>query len=84
VPYISGKDKNTILPLNTIITQIETIRNTLSEIDPQNKGIYFDNAGNYIYLLNNTQARLLDRINQYQSIPYMTVGVGLDYFIDIF
>jgi len=53
-------------------------------VDPQNRGLYFDNAGAYIYLLNTTQARLSDRIKQYQPIPYLTVGTDLEYFIDIF
>lgn len=85
VPYASDKESSAAaLPLDTIIKEIETIRNTLSEVDPQNRGLYFDNAGAYIYLLNTTQARLSDRIKQYQPIPYLTVGTDLEYFIDIF
>lgn len=71
-------------PLNTIISQVEIIRNTLSEVDPKNRGFYYDNAGTYIHRLTSTVEWLKSRIDEYSPLPFLTVGNGLDNFLDTF
>lgn len=67
--------------LTTLTRQIELIRDTLSDITPSHRGFYYDNAGNYIHLLDTTFNGLRTRINKYTASPFITVGDNLNNFL---
>ncbi len=67
-------------PLEKIHRQVYAIRDTLSDIDPDNRGYYHDNAGKYIYNLNETERKLLSRIREYKSLPFITVWGDFENF----
>lgn len=83
IPSTTKKDSITY-PIDAITSQIELIRNTLSEVDPENRGYYYDNAGNYIHRLLSTTESLQSRINWYSPVPFLTLGYGLQNFLDTF
>lgn len=56
-----------------VISEIEKIRNTLSELDPVNTGSYYDNAGVYIHLLQDTYSKLNLRLTEYNKVPFVLV-----------
>lgn len=60
-------------PLTDIDRQIDLIRDALCEINPDYCGYYYDNAGNYVHLLDEMNKRLLKRINEYRKMPFITI-----------
>lgn len=70
--------------LSTVITDIQKIRNTLSQIDPDNIGYYYDNAWTYIHLLQETYDKLKKRLDEYNKLPFIIVGSSMDDFIENF
>jgi ABC-type Zn uptake system ZnuABC Zn-binding protein ZnuA len=67
--------------LSDTIATIERIRDTLSEIDPDRRGTYFDNAGDYVYLLSETYQKLSQRLQEYHQKDYTFIGSSLDDFL---
>jgi ABC-type Zn uptake system ZnuABC Zn-binding protein ZnuA len=71
---IPGAPKEDIFyEVSAIQKQIETIRDALSERNPKQRGYYYDNAGNYIQLLRDTQDTLNSRIRKYRPLPFITI-----------
>lgn len=67
-----------------IQNQVEIIRDALSEKNPDQRGYYYDNAGNYMQLLQDTLTALSSRIQKYHSLPFITVGGDFNTFIQTF
>lgn len=66
-----------------LTSQIELIRDTLSDVTPSLRGYYYDNAGNYIHLINNTLGGLKVRIDNYTPTSFITIGDNLSNFLQI-
>lgn len=64
-------------------SQIGLIRDTLSDITPSLRWLYYDNAGNYIHLLTTTLTWFKTRIDKYKPLPFVTVGDDLINFLEI-
>lgn len=73
-----------IPPSEEISRQIAVIRDALSDADPQHRGYYHDNAGNYMHLVEETNNKLLGRINEYHRASFMTIGSDFTPFIEEF
>lgn len=67
--------------LDMLISQVELIRDTLSDAQPSQRGYYYDNAGNYIHLLRSTLVWFRTRIDEYAPSPFITVGDDLHNFL---
>jgi hypothetical protein len=70
--------------LTETIIKIEKIRDALGNIDPQNKWIYYDNAGKYIHLLRDTYGKLNNRLGEYHKTSFVLVGENIDDFLNDF
>ncbi len=66
------------------IKQINIIRDTLDEMNPANHGYYFDHAGNYIHLIEETYKALKQRMQQYNLLSFITLGDDYSNIIDDF
>lgn len=66
-----------------LTSQIELIRDTLSDVTPSLRGYYYDNAGNYIHLLNNTLTWFKTRIDKYTPTSFITIGDNLSNFLQL-
>lgn len=61
--------------------QIELVRDTLSDVNPSLRWFYYDNAGNYIHLLNTTLASFKTRIEKLKPTNFVTIGDNLNNFL---
>jgi ABC-type Zn uptake system ZnuABC Zn-binding protein ZnuA len=68
--------------LSMLTRQISLIRDTLSDVSPSQRWLYYDNAGNYIHLLNTTLTWFKTRIDKYRPLPFVTVGDNLTNFLE--
>jgi ABC-type Zn uptake system ZnuABC Zn-binding protein ZnuA len=68
--------------INMLTGQIWLIRDTLSDVTPSHRWFYYDNAGNYIHLLNTTLTWFRTRIDKYKPLPFITVGDNLTNFLE--
>lgn len=68
--------------LDIVITDIQKIRNTLGELDPANIGFYYDNAGTYIHLLQDTYGKLKKRLDEYNKLPFVIIGSNTSDFVE--
>ncbi len=66
------------------IDHILNIRDAFSEINPNKRGAYYDNAGTYIHLLDDTYTKLRERIQAYNQQSFIIVGQNLDNFLTDF
>jgi len=85
--YITIPDlprEDVLYQTQAIQKQIETVRDALSERNPQQRGYYYDNAGNYIQLLQDTLSNLTSLIQKYHPLPFITIGGNFDTFIRVF
>lgn len=73
-----------ILSQKDEIEHITAIRDVFAEINPKRRGVYYDNAGNYIHLLEDTYSKLKERIQLYNQFSFIIVGQNLDYFLSDF
>jgi len=67
-----------------IVRQIEIIRDALSDIDKKYHDNYYDNAGNYIYLLGQMKNRLSERLKEYHKSPFITIGGDFTEVVTLF
>lgn len=70
--------------LEEVISDIQKIRNTLWEMDPKNVWFYYDNAGTYIHLLQDTYNKLTKRLNEYNKTPFIIIGDDMTDFLGNF
>lgn len=75
---------NWILSEKDEIEHITAIRDIFAETNPTKKGTYYDNAGNYIHLLEDTYSKLKERIQAYNQTPFIIIGQNLDNFLSDF
>lgn len=61
--------------------QIELVRDTLSDVNPSLRWFYYDNAGNYIHLINTTLASFKTRIEKLKPTNFVTIGDNLNNFL---
>lgn len=80
----SYSDNQVIYPSVNISEQIELVRNTLSELDPDHRWYYYDNTGSYIHLLEEMEKRLVARINEHHHAPFITLWGDFSNFIHTF
>ena len=73
-----------ILSKKDEISNINAIRDVLGEINPARKWNYYDNAGNYVHLLNDTYEKLLERIQSYNQASFLILWANLDNFLEDF
>jgi ABC-type Zn uptake system ZnuABC Zn-binding protein ZnuA len=66
-----------------LISQIELIRDALSDATPSMRGVYFDNAGNYIHLLNTTLNWFKTRMGKFTPATFITIGDDLGNFLQM-
>lgn len=66
------------------VAHIMAIRDAFSEINTNKRGIYYDNAGTYIHLLEDTYTKLQERIHAYNQSQFIILGQNLDNFITDF
>lgn len=59
-------------------SQVELIRDALSDTYPDWRGFYYDNAGNYTHLLNTTFKSFRARIEEYSPTHFITLGDNLN------
>jgi ABC-type Zn uptake system ZnuABC Zn-binding protein ZnuA len=67
-----------------IQSQIEIIRDALSDIDKIHHDYYHDAAGNYHYLLREMRNWLWKRIGEYHFMNFITIGENFDTLIRLF
>ncbi len=53
-------------------------------MDPENTWFYYDNAGTYIHLLNDTYSKLNKRLDEYNKLPFITIGADMSDFLKDF
>lgn len=75
---------NWVLSEKDEIEHITAIRDIFAETNPAKKGVYYDNAGNYIHLLEDTYSKLRERIQAYNQAPFIIIGQNLDSFLSDF
>lgn len=61
--------------------QIELVRDTLSDVNPSLRWFYYDNAGNYIHLINTTLTSFKTRIEKLKPTNFITIGDNLNNFL---
>lgn len=66
------------------IDHITAIRDALSEINPNKKWTYYDNAGTYIQTLGDTYTKLYDRIRGYNHSNFIIVWKNIHDFLTDF
>jgi ABC-type Zn uptake system ZnuABC Zn-binding protein ZnuA len=64
--------------------QIELIRNAVVAKDKAHPGYYYDNAGNYIHLINNLYETIQNRLSKYHKARFITLGGNFDAFVEKF
>ncbi len=67
--------------LTDIEHQIDLIRDALCEVNSDYCWYYYDNAGNYVHLLDEMNKRLLNRINEYRKMPFITIWGDFENFL---
>lgn len=53
-------------------------------MDPENTWFYYDNAGTYIHLLSDTYSKLNKRLDEYNKLPFITIGADMSDFLKDF
>lgn len=64
--------------------QIELIRDAVVTQDKAHPGYYYDNAGNYIHLINNLYETIENRLSKYHKARFITLGGNFDNFVEKF
>jgi ABC-type Zn uptake system ZnuABC Zn-binding protein ZnuA len=81
-PHDSNIQNRTLSP-EALSSQIELVRDTLSDANPTQRWLYYDNAGNYIHLLNTTLNWFKTRIEKLKPTYFITIGDDLSNFLRI-
>lgn len=63
-----------IITLSDTLSHINSIRDTVWELDTDNKGYYYDQAGNYENNLKETYRKLQSRVNEYNKQSFLLFG----------
>jgi ABC-type Zn uptake system ZnuABC Zn-binding protein ZnuA len=69
---------------DTLSQQIELIRDAIVAKDNAHPGYYYDNAGNYIHLINNLYETIQNRLSKYHKARFITLGGNFDTFVEKF
>lgn len=76
--------KNVLKTLPELKDQINRIIDALITADRDNRGTYYDNAWNYIYMLENLFERFSSRIKEYNYTPFITIGRSYSNFLELY